>query len=299
MMRTLSERLGRLAVFSAFSLALAVPHPRLEAAEATSFSLLSSQPKCRAGSLQCVDSVVREMTRRFDALASKCDHKAVFSLLYLRTTEEFQRTVTANPQFFRDPEYVNHEDSLFADYYFWAMDATGATFAAVPLAWQIAMDAANRREVSGMGDILLGMNAHINRDLPFVLAAKGLTHPDGSSRKPDHDKVNEFLRRVMEGPVLEEAARRFDPSITATDVPGTRLDSEALFQLVVTWRELAWQNAVRLANAQSSAERQLIASDIEQLAAVEALTYKTATSYLPLLTSTEKRDGHCAIRAGQ
>ena len=45
--------------------------------------------------------------------------------------------------------------------------------------------------------------------------------------------------------------------------------------------------------------RQLVASEIEQLAAVEALTYKSATSYLPLLTSTTKRDAHCAIRAGQ
>ena len=161
----------------------------------------SCRPSLRArrGTLQCVDTVVREMTSRFDALAARCDHKAVFSLLYLRTTEEFRRTVAENPQFFRDPAYVNHEDALFADYYFWAMDATGAKFAAVPLAWQIAMDAANRREVSGAGDILLGMHAHINRDLPFVLAAMGLTHPDGSSRKPDHDKVNEILHRVTAG----------------------------------------------------------------------------------------------------
>jgi hypothetical protein len=251
------------------------------------------------GTLQCVDAVVREMTSRFDALAASCDHKAVFSLLYLRTTEEYRRTVAVNPQFFRDPAYVNHEDALFADYYFWAMDATGAEFASVPLAWQIAMDAASRREVSGSGDILLGMNAHINRDLPFVLAAKGLTHPDGSSRKPDHDKVNEILHRVTEGPVLYEAARRFDPSITSTDVPGTRLDNEVLFQLVVTWREQAWHNAVRLANAPTSLVRQLVANEIEQFAAAEALTIKATYAYLPPVTSTTARDAYCASTRGQ
>jgi hypothetical protein len=223
----------------------------------------------------------------------------VFSLLYLRTTEEFRRTVATDPQFFRDPAYVNREDSLFADYYFWAMDATGARFAAVPLAWQIAMDAANRREVSGTGDILLGMNAHINRDLPFVLEAMGLTHPDGSSRKPDHDKVNEILHRVTQGPVLDEAARRFDPSITSTDVPGTRLDNEVLFKLVTTWREQAWHYAVRLVNAPTSAVRQLVANEIEQIAATEALAIKAANAYLPLLGGTATRDAYCAATRGQ
>ena len=48
-------------------------------------------------------------------------------------------------------------------------------------------DAAKGRQVTGLGNLLLGMNAHINRDLPFVLYSIGLTAPDGSSRKPDHD----------------------------------------------------------------------------------------------------------------
>jgi len=298
-MWTLSKRLGRLAAFSAFSLALVAPQGSLEAAQSTSFSLTSSQPTCQMGTLQCVDTVVREMTSRFDALAVSCDHKAVFSLLYLRTTEEYRRTVATNPNFFRDPAYVNHEDSLFADYYFWAMDATKANFAAVPLAWQIAMDAASRREVSGSGDILLGMNAHINRDLPFVLAEKGLTHPDGSSRKPDHDKVNEILHRVTQGPVLYEAARRFDPSITSTDLPGTRLDNEVLFKLVTGWREQAWHNAVLLVDAPTSEARQLVANEIEQVAAAEALTIKIANAYLPPLRSTTARDAYCAATRGQ
>jgi hypothetical protein len=296
-MPTLSKRLGRMAVFSALS--LVAPYGSLEAALPTSFNPLSSQSACESGTLECVDTVVREMTSRFDALAASCDHKAIFSLLYLRTTEEYRRTVSVDPEFFKDTAYVNHEDSLFADYYFWAVDATDARFAAVPLAWQIAMDAASRREVSGTGNLLLGMSAHINRDLPFVLAEMGLTHPDGSSRKPDHDKVNEILHRVTEGPVLYEAARRFDPSITTTDVPGTRLDNEVLFQLVVAWREQAWQNAVRLVNAQTTAERQLIASEIEQLAATEALTLKATNVYLPLLSSTTARDAYCAATRGQ
>ena len=298
-MQMSSPRLARIALTASFLLISTVPRGGVGAAHAGSDGTLSSAPTCQRGTLACVDAVVREMTRRFDVLAARCDHRAVFSLLYLRTTEEYLRAVAEDPQFFVDTAYVNHQDSLFADYYFWAMDATAATLAAVPLAWQIANAAAARREVTGAGDLLLGMSAHINRDLPFVLEALGLTHPDGSSRKPDHDKVNEILRRVIEGPVLSEAADRFDPSIATIDVPGTRLDTEVFFGLVKAWRERAWQNATRLADAEDSVTRQLIANEIEQIAAAETLALKETNAYRPPLTSTTARDAYCAMTQGQ
>src|SRR4029450_13690418 len=108
--------------------------------------------------------------------------------------------------------------------------------------------------------------AHINRDLPFVLAEIGLIKPDGSSRKPDHDKVNVFLNRVTE-PLLAEIARRFDPSVSSNDVPGTQVDATALFQLGAAWREQAWRNAERLAGAGSALSRNVIVQEIETAAA--------------------------------
>ena len=258
--------------------------------------LWSSRPACQNGTLQCVDGVVTEMTTRLRTLAQSCDHDAVFALLYLRTTEEYRRTVDADPAFFVDTAYVNRVDALFADEYFVAYDAWHTGSAPVPPAWAIAFEAAERREVSGGGDILLGMNAHINRDLPFVLARMGLTHPDGSSRKPDHDKVNQILYRVAHGPVLDEAAQRFDPSIRNSDVPGTTLDNDAVFQLVVSWRERAWHNAVRLVMATSPAEQQLVATDIEQSAAAHALVLKASAFYTPPVSSTAARDAYCAAQ---
>ena len=287
----LSSRFARVALIPLIALLLCSASI---AVQPTSLRLVSSRPVCLSGKLECVDEVVREMTRRFNELAATCDHKAVFALLYLRTTEEYRRTVANNPTFFRDTPWVNHEAALFADYYFLAEDAREANFEAVPLAWQITIDAADRREVSGSGNLLLGVNAHINRDLPFVLAAKGLNFPDGSSRKPDHDKVNEILHRVAQSSVLREAASRFDPSITGSDVPGTQLDNEAFFQVIVTWRERAWHNAVRLAEARTSDERQTVANQIEQAAATEAIAIKQANAYRPPLSSSAARDAYCA-----
>jgi hypothetical protein len=246
--------------------------------------------------LSCVDGVVAEMNRRLRHLASSCDHDAPFALLYLRTTEEYRGTVAADSAFFVDTPYVNREDAVFADDYFGAYDAWHAGAGPVPPAWAIAFEAAESRQVSGGGDILLGMNAHINRDLPFVLARLGLTHADGSSRKPDHDKVNEILGRVARSPVLDEAAQRFDPSIRNSDVPGTTLDNDAFLQLVLSWRERAWHNAVRLVAAASPAERQLIAESIEQSAAAQALALKASSAYTPPLSSTAARDAYCSAQ---
>ena len=49
-----------------------------------------------------------------------CDHKAVFSLAYLRTTKEYQY-VAGFPVFLRDVTWVNREDAIFAGYYFTAL----------------------------------------------------------------------------------------------------------------------------------------------------------------------------------
>jgi hypothetical protein len=121
----------------------------------------------------------------------------------------------------------------------------------------------------------------VNRDLPLVLAAIGLVKPDGSSRKPDHDKVDVFLNRVVE-PLLQEAAARYDPTVDDAQIHGTQLDEAALLQLLVAWREQAWRSAERLVSAPTLAARALVEAEIERAAAIEANLIIVATAYTPL-----------------
>lgn len=255
---------------------------------------------CTAGRIQCVDAVIREMDRRFEPLADACDHDALFALTYLRTTEEYRRSV-ADGTFFEDTPFVNHQDAVFARYYFDAYDAWHrGDVAATPPAWQVAFQAADQRRVTGLGNILLGMSAHVNRDLAFVLAEIGLVQPDGSSRKADHDKVNEFLNRVMEQ-LLAEAAARFDPTVDDAQVPWTQLDESVMLQLLVTWREAAWRNAEALVLAPTPAARAQVAQGIESSAAVINQGIVTATAYGPLdglLGRRATRDSFCSTHHG-
>lgn len=252
----------------------------------------TTERDCPKGNVRCVDNVIREMTRRYNRLG--CDHDSMFAFTYLVTTEEY-RAAVEDPNFFEDNAFVNHQDAVFADYYFEAFDAWHrGDVASVPPAWRVAFHAADGRSVTGMGNVLLGMNAHVNRDLPFVLYAIGLTKPDGTSRKADHDRVNDFLNAVNRY-LLTEAARYLDPTVDDGDIPGTTIDNSTMVQLLVSWREGAWRNAERLANASSDAERLAIAQEIEDAAGKLGVVLMATYSYNGLTNGTAgARDAFCA-----
>lgn len=247
---------------------------------------------CVAGRIQCVDRVAQRLQQQVARLG--CDHNAVFSLAYARTTEKVAAVERADPAFFTDSAWLNHYDAVFADFYFEAWNAW-QTSGSAPPAWEMAFGAADRRESSAAGNLLLGMSAHVNRDLPFTLYAIGLVAPDGSSRKPDHDRVNQILNTLV-SPIIDEIVARYDPS--ARTVPGLgSLGDYLQFQVLPAWREEAWRNAERLASAPDPAARAVIAAAIEQAAAAEATAMLTVTRYAPPLTTSAPRDAYCRANA--
>ncbi len=252
----------------------------------------TSSNDCVAGRDNCLKATLKELARIADDTAQSCSHDAIFARAYLRMTQTYgwSRDISG---YYQDVPFANHQDAVFAKKYTDAYYAyqTGSR-ASVPEAWLVAFDASRDKQVSASGSLLLGMNAHINRDLPFVLATVGLVAPDGSSRKPDYDAVEKWLYTSTE-PLLAEIAARFDPtSDDANDPAG--LSNLTLFQLVSGWRENAWRNAEALVSAPTPAARALVAAKIEDDAAAAARTLLTTQSYAPPLTSSGPRDQWCA-----
>jgi hypothetical protein len=259
------------------------------ATAATPTAAIAQSNTCPTGSPSCVDSTIAEMRARFAPLGRACRHNAIFALDYLRTTQAI-KWFGSQPGYFTDPAWINRESALFAQYYFTAYDnwLVGRS-SAVPTAWQIAFDAAWNKEVTAAGNILLGFNAHINRDLPYVLAAIGLTKPDGTSRKPDQDKVNTVFAPLIE-PISQELISRFDPYGMEEWVP-----PEISLALVTEWREQAWINAQRLIAAPTASARAAVAAEIDAWAAAQALAIWTLSGYNPPFSSATWRDLHCAL----
>ncbi len=252
----------------------------------------TSENDCVAGRDNCLKATLKELAQIADDTAKSCSHDAVFARAYLRMTQTYgwSRDI---PGYYEDVPFANHQDAVFAKYYTDAYYAySSGDRASVPEAWRIAFDASRDKRVSATGSLLLGMNAHIVRDLPFVLAGVGLVAPDGSSRKPDFDAVEQWLYTATR-PLLAELATRFDATADDGDDSGG-ISNLTLFQMVSAQREAAWRNAEALVSAPTPEARALVAASIEAEAVSAAQTLLRTQSYVPPLESSEPRDQWCA-----
>jgi hypothetical protein len=252
---------------------------------------------CAAGRPSCLTVTLNEQLHIFTPNAQSCSHLAIFPLAYIRMTQTYGWT-RDQAGYYSDVPYMNHMDAVFARYYTDAYyNWTNGSRSAVPQAWLYAFDAAKNKTVTGAGDLFLGMNAHINRDLPFVLYASGLVGSDGTSGKADFDAVEKWLNDDT-APLLSEAAQRFDPTIDDTN---NALIDLVTFQMVSAWREGAWRNAELLAAAPNDAARALVAQNIENssnLIAQGMLKTFAANGLLGLFGTNTTRDSYCSAHSG-
>jgi hypothetical protein len=218
---------------------------------------------CRKARVACVDGVIKRLRRLRNRLG--CDHRGVFATTYLELTKQIRQDLDDYPDLYRDRRYLYFQDALFANVYTDTIHGHERG-KPIPDAWRIAFETAESGEVNAAQDMLLGINAHVQNDMPFVVAALGLRQPDGASRKPDHDAGNEVLNRGYQR-VVDAVEERYDPFVGTTNSDATPLDDFAGLQLTQGWRETVWRNAERLLNARSDAERAQVAASIESYAA--------------------------------
>lgn len=248
---------------------------------------------CANGSYTCVDRTIKKMADAASPLVQNCNDNAVFAMTYLRTTQTY-KWARSQSGFFNDPTWVNYEDAVFGSFYFqayqgWYSAPQNLTW--VPSAWQTAFSAADHDLVTGTGNLMLGMNAHVNADLPVVLYEIGLVDANGNSRKPDHEAVNAFLDDEANA-LLAEMSGRFDPGLAIPSTPdGVGL--QALMQTLIGWREEAWDNAQALADAPDPAARALVYDNIQQAAQVEAQSLVAEYSYVAGAETPLSRLSYC------
>jgi hypothetical protein len=216
-------------------------------------------PRCRKATMRCFDGTIAKMRKLRAQLG--CDHRAVFATTYLLLTEQMRKTIRRDPHYFRDRRWLIYEDTVFANFYFRVV-RDSARGQPVPGAWRTAFDTARSGDANGGQDMLLGINAHVQRDMPFVLATVGIRTRKGATRKPDHDVVNQILSDAYE-PIVDAIAKRYDPFVSTTNASWDPADDVAGLEMVKGWREGVWRNAERLLDAKTKADRQQVTDSIE------------------------------------
>ncbi|HZC72018.1 MAG TPA: DUF5995 family protein [Jatrophihabitans sp.] len=187
-----------------------------------------------------VAAVVVEMRRRLDGLPA---HRSAFLATYHRTTEAIGAAVNAG--LFEDADWVRRWDLVFAEYYLAAHDAEqSGDRSQVPRPWRLAFDAP--ADLPALRHVLLGINAHINYDLPQALLAvigpEDFDDPELlARRRRDHERIDAVLAGRVGAEDLELRA-----GMTRLDRMLAPLNRRASKRFLAEARQKVWHNAAEL-----------------------------------------------------
>jgi hypothetical protein len=195
-----------------------------------------------------VDSVVREMGSRRADLSPEQTHLRAFLGTYERTTLAVGKAV--DDGFFEDSAWVERWDVAFAELYLEALDAH-LSGGAPSRPWRLAFEASP--DLHALRHVLLGINAHVNFDLPQALLAviSDADFADASlmaSRRRDHEAIDAVLagRVAAEGDELSVNGR------SLTDRLLEPLNRFASKRLLRESRAKVWHNTLELQAARSA-----------------------------------------------
>ena len=217
-----------------------------------------------------IDALIERMTAVLEPMEATGDPKRIFHATYLRTTiavaEEIKR-----PGGFADPEWTERWDVAFADLY---LDALEQLLAGEPPSrpWAVAFGA--RSGLPVLNRLLLGMNAHINYDLPQALLAV-ITDEEFDDmeligrREADHKAIDDILasRVSAEGDemvAIHGPGSLLDRLLKPFNQSGTR-------RFLREARQKVWANTISLSQARRTGATAYAArlAELEKLSAAK------------------------------
>jgi len=142
-----------------------------------------------------IDELIARMEEMLVPLEQDDDELQHFHATYMRTTKAVKAEIERGG--FLDDEWAERWDVAFADLYLVALEQW-AGGEAPPTPWQIAFEACRHRGLPHLRYVLLGMNAHINYDLPQALLAvitdEEFDDPELIARRSaDHEHIDGIL----------------------------------------------------------------------------------------------------------
>ncbi|WP_226577799.1 DUF5995 family protein [Halobacillus litoralis] len=201
--------------------------------------------------LETLEDVIEQMRNRLKNLDETKDYRCVFHRVYLLMTKQMQHRLESG--FFIDSIWMERVLVRFAHYYFYAMEAYEKSWTC-PRAWTLAFQMAEEKQTFVLQDALLGINAHINRDLPVVLheiLQEDEIWPDARlmlNRRRDHERINDVLADLIDI-VQEELIEHHARLLKWIDRFMQRSD-ETLSSFFLTYcRTNVWYNTELLLNA--------------------------------------------------
>jgi hypothetical protein len=210
------------------------------------------------------------------------DASGYFPAMYACVTDRIARTIQQGG--FHGGADVDAFACTFADYYTHAFRREVPR----PRCWQATWDVARDRSLLIVQHLLLGINAHVNHDLPLAVVA--LAEESGRplpELQPDFDAVNDVLEATF-GDILDRLDRVSRWTNEASALGGGRLFNFSLRRA----RAQAWEAAVRL-DRLDAAGRGRYEADLDELVSVLAyLVTRPAWALRPLVWTASRLEEH-------
>jgi len=188
-------------------------------------------------SIWTIGNLSVEMYDRWYALDAAYDPQAVFAVAYLWMTHSTKKLVES--QYFDDGDKMVAFVMNFAGRYIYAFDEWEAGRREnVSAPWTVYFNACEGNHSDTMQDLTMGMNAHINYDLPIATYQSGYAVKQWRN---DYYHVNDLMAMVDDS--VTHSLGRYDAQFYNTDFL-----SEVCFQgsidFVTSWRTSAYATAV-------------------------------------------------------
>ena len=213
------------------------------------------------GRAPTIADVLSTMQSRLETMPAGREPQAEFLGTYRRTTQAVAAAVVTGS--FEDPGWVESWDVAFARLYLDALDADLTGVGRVPRPWRLAFHAPST--TSPLVHVLLGINAHINNDLPRALLAV-ISDDDFADprvvdrRRRDHERIDGVLatRVAAEDRNLSQHSARslLDRALQ----PLNRVSSRRFLREA---RQKVWHNTLELQQARLAGPDQLAVREAE------------------------------------
>lgn len=224
------------------------------------------------GSGQQIGALVGRMDTLLAQLEAENDNRRHFLATYRATTQAVADELASGG--FVDAAWLERLDIVFATFYLDALDAWNQ---GEPCSepWQVAFEYARDPKLPVLRHLLLGMNAHINYDLPLALLAtltdEEFADPERIAvREKDHNHINSVLLRRVSAEDDRIAAQKGGK--TLWERAKQPFERAATGRILQEARRKVWANAKLLAAARArgdTAEYERLQAELGHAAAAK------------------------------
>jgi hypothetical protein len=211
--------------------------------------------------MHSVPALLNRMDYHIECWEKVNDNRQIFLRCYnMMSTNMYQ---AVNNGRFSDADWVNQLVVRFSEYYFEALDHYEQFSTHTPEVWKQVHDNTLLQKLHVLQNLLIGVNAHINYDLPLALydcLKKDWNTSDAvtkSSRKSDHQVVNIIIGETINA-VQNNIIAPLSPFMAVFDKLMGRMDEWLISRLISTWRGNVWEVTQKLLQADLPESREVI-----------------------------------------